>query len=214
MSGARFELTFLDLSQSQHGILDIVASRLTQSFQRAVPRIQSRISEAAAEALRSSPEYSSLLNDRLRGELGVIDAAPVLEQVVANIQQGILVTNLGVRRSGEALEGGLKIEAIKGDYSEVLGVSGASFTSEGGFEIPWLRWLTLEGDRVLIGDFHFSAGFSPRSRTGLGVMARKGTWRVPPEFAGDAEDNWITRAFIASIDQFASILQEEIERSL
>lgn len=196
------------------GVLDAVASQLGAAFARAVPAVRRRVGEAAARAVRSAPEYESLLSGGLRGQLGVVDALPVLSAVCRNLAGGVVVTSLGARRAGPAVEGGMRIELLKGDYSEVLTVAGASFQSEGGFAIDWLRWLTLEGDRVIVADYRFSAGFPERSRTGLGVMARPGTWRVPPEFSGTASDNWLTRSLGTMGPDVEAILRDEISRSL
>jgi hypothetical protein len=108
------------------------------------------------------------------------------------------------------VQGSLLIELLKGDYSEVLTVDGASFISEGNFEIPWLRWLTLEGDKIMVGDHSFVGGYLERSRTGYGIMAKPGNWHVPVEYAGTAEENWITRALAGLPLLVENIIKKEI----
>jgi hypothetical protein len=48
---------------------------------------------------------------------------------------------------------------------------------------------------MLVVNYHYTpeAGFG---RSKLGTMDKGGAWRVPPEFAGTLEDNFVTRAFL------------------
>lgn len=195
-------------------VLDAIAAALRTALFKATPGIRAKVGRAAVDAIKACPEYQSLLGGELRGELGVVAAEPVLNAVCANIAGGVVVTSLGARRMGMAVDGGLRIELLKGDYSEVLGVPGGQFTSEGGFDIPWLRWLTLEGDRVLVADHKFVAGHAGRSRTGLGIMQRPGSWRVPPEFSGTDADNWLTRALSELEVPVTTIIQYEVQKAL
>jgi hypothetical protein len=106
----------------------------------------------------------------------------------------------------------MRIGLVKGDYSEVLGVDGGTFTSEKGFDIPWLRWLTLEGDAVLVADHHFLAKAAGRTRRG--VMVPTGVWRVPAEYAGTADDNWILRALRGIGADVTEVIAREVQRSV
>jgi hypothetical protein len=194
-------------------LLDALSRKLSDAFARAAGGVAARVGAIAVEAIQASPEYASLLSGELRGQLGAVDAAAVLRRVCENVAAGVRVTSLGVRRQGDGLSGGMRVALVKGDYSEVLGAEGATFTSEGGFEIPWLRWLTLEGDAILVADHHFQAGHAARSRTGLGIMVKPGSWRVPPEFSGTAEDNWILRALADVGPAVAEALVDEIRKA-
>lgn len=203
-----------DIADFAGHVIDGVAEQLATAFGKVAKKASSRIGDLAVVAIEKSPEYESLLAGKLRGELGVVDARPVLDAVVRNIQAGVVVTSQGARRAGQNIQGGMRVEIIKGDYSEVLGVVGASFTSEGGHEVDWLRWLTLEGDRVFISDFHFYPGTQAASRTGQGLMEPTGCWRVSPEFSGVEGDNWLTRALEKIVPDIGKILVEEIQRAI
>lgn len=206
-------VTLADDGRFRERLLDALARKLSDAFARAAGGAAARVGAIAAAAIQASPEYASLLTGELRGQLGAVDAAAVLRRVCENVAGGVRVTSLGVRRQGDGLSGGVRVALVKGDYSEVLGAEGATFTSEGGFEIPWLRWLTLEGDAVLVADHHFEAGHRGRSRTGLGLMVKPGSWRVPPQFAGTAEDNWVLRALSGVGPAVAEALVDEIRKA-
>lgn len=195
-------------------MLDAAAAALSAAFRAAAPGVRSGVGDVARSAILTSPAYAAVLSGRLRHELGVVSPEPVLKAVADNVAGGVVVTSLGARRVGRQLSGGLRIEILKGDYSEVLRAPGGSFTSEGGFEIDWLRWLTLEGDAVVVGDYRFSAVTVPESRTGFGVMSPRGFWRVPPEYSGTAHDNWITRALLGTAAQVEAVVGREVRKAL
>lgn len=195
-------------------LLELVADRMAHALLAAVPGVRRKVSAAVSESIRLSPAYQALLHGRLRHELGVVEAEPVLDAVASNVAGGVVVTSLGARRSGAGLAGGLRIEILKKDYSEVLGVPGASFTSENGYDVDWLKWLTLEGDRIIVSDHRFVAAPIPESRTGLGIMMPQGSWKVPFEYSGTANDNWIVRALLGAGPAVEEIVGREVRRAL
>jgi hypothetical protein len=205
-------------------VLDMIAATLTRAASLAASPIQRRVVESITNAVRNSPAYLSLVGGQLKGELGVIDALPILEAVVANLANGVQVNS---RRFSPVavgvLEGGLYIEIFKGDYEGIVESAGGYFQSEGGFPVSWLRWLTLEGERILVSDHQFVATPTPYvqrggrffgSRTGLGLMRRGGSWRVPPEFQGTEQDNWLSRALLGTTQEVGEIVAQELERAL
>lgn len=207
-------LTLRDANGVGLSLLDAVAARLRSALSACLPAVSRRVGQAAADAARASPEYQSLLGGRLRAELGVVDAGPTLEAVLEAVRSGCRATSLGARRSGNGVEGGLRVELLPADYARVLRAAGGSFTSEGGYDVPWLRWLTLAGDRILVADHKVAYGFPDRSRTGTAVMASPGSWRVPPEFAGVAGDNWLSRAVARSSGEVGRVIAEELGRAV
>lgn len=211
--GINIKITPPNNSAMAELMIRAVADRMSDAFVSAGPAIKNRVGIAAVEAIKICPEYISLINGELRGELGVVDASQILNTVCRNIADGILVTSQGVRVVGQRLRGGLTVEILKGDYSEVLSANG-SFISEHGYLIDWLRWLTLEGDRIIIADYGYYSNNPAKSRTGLGIMKRPGKWRVPPEFSGTDSDNFITRAIASIAPQVEKIIDYEIKKRL
>jgi hypothetical protein len=65
-------------------------------------------------------------------------------------------------------------------------------------------WLLLQGTRVVVSDYSVEEVESEDSRSGDAIMKKGGFFRVDPEFAGTAFDNWITRVIIS---QAGEILQ-------
>lgn len=194
-------------------LLAVLARKLTLALLSAQGRVAERVGDIAEAAVRACPEYTALISGSLRGELGVVDAEPIVSLVINNIRSGVRVEVRPVVPTAVGLSGGLTIRLLKSDMSEALSAGGV-FKSEGGFQIPWLRWLTTGGSEVLVSDFHFSPGHRDRSRTGQGIMLRGGSWAVPSQYAGTDADNWLTRALHHIGPDVAEMLQEELTRSL
>jgi hypothetical protein len=76
------------------------------------------------------------------------------------------------------------------------------------FNIDWLKWLLTSGAEPVIFGYRVKFGNFPTSRTGQAIMVPKngGAWGVPAEFAGTANDNWITR----NLDLFRPKIEEII----
>lgn len=166
------------------------------------------------KAIINTPEYSSLTGGLLKYELGIPDAP----QKIAGLLE-IWSKNISIVYSPPVISGGGQISSkisasmIKIDFSDVLYTDYAEvYDSLRGYSLPWLQWLLLEGNRVLIKDYRVVFGSSKRSRTGFALMRTSKTqsWKVPAQFAGTESDNWITRA----IDQTETEVYNLLEKAL
>lgn len=199
-----------------------VRSLLANIAREVLPQIQ----DVVELAIKASPEYNSLLNGDLQAEFGLANPAPVLQGIIDAVRQSVVVT--ATKPNSNTL-GGLTVEILKIDFSEVLAVEGTTYVSEshtrGPSEIPWLKWLLFAGDRVVLADFEISyTTRSAASRTGRAIMVSKRSpasrqpsrktgfvpWRVPPEFAGDPTDNWLTRSLEFLEPEMQDILEKAI----
>ena len=71
------------------------------------------------------------------------------------------------------------------------------------------------GTEVVVEGFEVvsTASYDDRSRSGGGFMLQTGgAFRVAPEFAGTAGDNFVSRAIIANGPNIRKIIQEEFRR--
>ena len=99
---------------------------------------------------------------------------------------------------------------IRSDFSDVLSSdSGFVIDALRGYQLPWLEWLLLEGNKAIISKQEVIIGPNKFSRTGLAIMRPSNkSWRVPSEFAGTIKDNWITRAIDNSESQINELLDK------
>lgn len=177
--------------------------------------IAGQVATMVDQAIRSSPEYDSLLNGELRAVFGLTNPAGTIEEIISIVKSNIEIEASPVRTIGIALTGRFTIRILRSDMVDVLSASGARFDSEGG-EVNWLSWLLTAGDSIVIGDHDFSANIgNAESRTGAGIMVRSNSgFRVPPEFSGTLTDNWLTRSIQDLDEQIGNIIYVELVRRL
>ena len=191
-----------------------VVKEISKKVKRESIAIQTSITDqlrkAVREALVSTPEYQSILQGKLKAELGIPNSDARIMAVIDTWVNNIFVTV----KTGTTPLLLIDIGIIKEDYSDVLSLPQAQYTyksKRGQGEIPWLRWLLLEGDKRIITRYEFSN--NPKgSRTGMGIMIskEKGAWQVPPEFSGTSVDNFATRA----LGNIGNIIDKIVERAI
>ena len=195
-----------------------VVKEITDKIKREADQIKliitDQLRKTVRESLVSTPEYQSIVQGKLRAELGIPNSSARIIEVVDTWINNMIVK---VKASNNPF---LQIEIgmIQGDYGDVLGLPAAQYTyssHRGGGTIPWLKWLLLEGDKRIITKYEFSN--NPRgSRTGMGIMIAKakGAWQVPPEFSGTSVDNFATRALDGIENKIDKIVETAIKGRL
>jgi len=175
-------------------------------------QIKNLIPSTIINSIMSQPEYTSLLSGQLKAEFGLPDADSRVSQILSTIQNSSNIIKKQTSITGGKISSGIRFQMIKSDFEDLISLGIASFTTEKGSNLNWLKWLLTEGDSVIISDYQFIAGSYASSRTGMGIMRSFGGafWRVPPEFAGTIRNNWITRA----IDDASSDIEKQLENIL
>ena len=79
--------------------------------------------------------------------------------------------------------------------------------------MPWLDWLITEGDKPIVKGYKYVNDVIGRSGQGIMKQQNGESWRVPPEFAGDINDNFITRALDepAFISRLTAIIKNALK---
>jgi hypothetical protein len=176
-------------------ILNNIRDYLDPKIQQVGSKVTEQLPKLVSEALRQEPEYLSLLSGQLKAELGLAsssDVEAVIEAISSSIE--LKTQSLSANRSG--IKGGFTINMIRAkDAGGVIGLEIAKINDKG-YSLPWLQWLLFAGNEILIKNYKVEFGPNPNSRSGLAVMkpSSSSSWRVPPEFVGSEDNNWITRA--------------------
>lgn len=179
--------------------------------------IQTRLRRLVRELITSQPEWASLENGKLAAEFGLDDVnsrlSTILDIWIGSITVGVKPT----RTVGAAgISAGLNIQMIKSKWEDVLGSSAAVVTTDKGQELHWLQWLLTEGDKIIVREYDVSYNIPQgmKSRSGQAVMIgkKRGRWRVPPEYSGTTNNNFITRALENIDDPISKIVEQEIKR--
>lgn len=197
------------------GILNATRSSINDSLHRAAINIRRDIQKMMDGLLRRSPEYISLTTGILRGDFGLDDPEVRLDEVLKTLREAVDVSVVPVSTFGKELRGGLNIGMLRTGFTDILNLPGATNKTQD-IEIPWLRWLLLSGDRILVAGYHITYNISPAERrnsmSGIAIMRKGGGWRVPPEFSGSETDNWLTRTF--NVRVIESIINKVVETNI
>ena len=194
-----------------------LASKANDVIDRAARKSISPIGDVVQEAVFNCPEMVELRSGVLRGEFGLTKgkAQSASQDIAKRVGDSIMVrahkvTSLG---SSSKLRGGIEILIQPIDFGNVLSSPLGMIRSEKGVQLQWLEWLLTLGDAVIVDVYEFMAK-TGKGRSGLGAMAemKTGIWRVPPEYAGTEDKNFITKALDNKKigDKIASILQKNM----
>jgi hypothetical protein len=106
------------------------------------------------------------------------------------------------------LRGGISINIQPASFVNLLSLQ-EGFTTYSGGTLHWLDWLLLKGDSIIIIDYQYNPKIG-LGRSNLGNMIAGGSFRVPPQFSGSEDDNFITRALTGDVaeGQIMKMLEE------
>lgn len=207
--------------QLEKKVVTAYRSSMNAAMKRAVIDIRSRIQGVCESLIEGSETYQSLIQGDLLGELGIPDVEGRIKAIIQTIKDGVIVTSYPAVISQGKLKGGIVIKLLKSDFADILNMPESSYVSlPSGETIPWLEWLLVGGSQIIVFDHHIIKDLNERqrrhSRTGKALMRPGGSWRVPPAFAGHADDNFLTQAFdVVGVEKLiANIIEEEVGRRL
>lgn len=214
MAGTRLRLVTTP-SQFAATVQFLIAPEADKILTKAKPAIQNRISNLLRTAIEGSPTVQSLRGGELQVDFGLTDgAAAAATQDIVNAVVSAVNVFFQKSRRGKTL-GNLVIQIDPAIVSTTVQTSTTNgIYNSNGNQITWLDWLMNKGTQVVIDGFELvSTDYDERSRSGGGFMLPiGGVFRVAPEFAGTAGDNFITRAIIANGPNIRKIIQEEFKR--
>jgi hypothetical protein len=215
----------INADQAEREIIRAVREAISVRVSRKIPSVRAAVSSLIGQAIRISPEYTSIQSGELQKHFGlgtnlsissnaitikdVVDTRSVLEDIVTQIESGVDIefTQVG----GEI--GVVSIHLLT-DIESLLSITGSSYVSpSSGEQIAWLQWLLFSGTEDVVTDYHILLDGKIRraSRTGSAIMVPRGAWHVPAEFSGTREDNFITRAIESVKDDIYVLVKGMIQ---
>ena len=200
-------------------IMRAIVKKFNIDFPRIVSAVETDIANHFAPTFIAEPEYSSLISGELQRSFGLpsADAIRALDKIIDTLSASVKVKFKKFSISGNAsVNGGLTLQAVKDDFSDILSLPEAKITTAKGQPLNWLEWLLIEGDNVIIADYHVQSGNYSQSRSGGAIMIKSSgsTFRVPPQFSGVINNNWITRAIDHSLVHLERLATASIQRQL
>jgi len=144
--------------------------------------------------LISQPEITSLNGGELAGAFGLpVGSGPLVTSALSQAFFNSIYLKFQAF-DNNLKNGGIFIYFQPSDFNNLLSLSEGHVIYQLG-DLHWLRWLLELGDKIIVTGYHYNAK-SGTGRSSLGYMEAGGAFRVPPQFSGDSDNNFITRALI------------------
>jgi hypothetical protein len=195
-------------SKIERLIMGDLLIQLNTAFKKLVPKIKKITGDLLNQYIQAQPTYNAIVNGTLRYELGIINPTARLLNIIDTLVRNIEVDFQPFKIDGRRFDGGITINAVKSDYSDIIHLRDSILVTEKGVKLEWLRWLLLDGRAIIIDDYHVV--FGSWGRTGGAVMRKGGKWQVPSENTGRQMDNFITDA----IREIQNPLKEKLEECI
>lgn len=197
-------------TQISNSILKALLPEIDSYLKKALFKIRQSLREIIRDIIHNTPEYNSLMGGQLQYEFGIANPSSQLATIIDIWSNNIITEYNSPVISGNSIKASFSISLIRSDFNDVLS-SDAGFVIDNfrGYQLPWLEWLLLEGNKTIVSKQEVVIGPSKFSRTGFALMRPSNkSWRVPSEFAGTLRDNWITRAIDNSESQINELLDK------
>ena len=175
-----------------------ILQELTKDLDKKAKKIQKQLRSIMPSWVGASPEINSLLAagqpESLGAQLGLTPAAAAaaVDNIIAAVSESVKVEVSEKVRKIKDLTVTVSIQPS--DFQNLLTLETSAYLTERGSKIDWLSWLLFSGTKTIITGFSYEAD-SSFGRSGGGFMSFGGVWRIPPQFAGTENDNFITRIF-------------------
>lgn len=155
----------------------------------------------------SQPEIASLSSSdslSLAGQFGLVNGASASQAIANSVAQA---TYIKFVKYSNNFNGGLELQFQQADFNNLLSLQEGHTIYSGG-NLHWLDWLLKRGDAIIVSNYQYNPS-TGLGRSGLGNMIGGGSFRVPPQFSGTPDNNFITRALIGATQeqQITDIIQ-------
>ena len=195
-------------SDIEKKIKTAIAEELNALIKKNFKTAQKRIESSVSGWVTSQPEVQSLLKEGVPNSLhaqfglqagqGLLSSIEIVNAIIASIE-------VRVRRVDAKLNTGIDFNIQPENLRNLLGLPSGFTQTEDQDILPWLTWLLLEGSNTIVYGYTYVPDLSGRS--GGGTMEAGGSWRIPPEFSGTIDDNFVTRALSNRDKELEGILR-------
>jgi hypothetical protein len=198
-------------------ILKAIAVKLNNKIEGQINRIRDDISINIVKFLQETATYESLVFGELALHFGlpVRDRQQRIDAILNTVGRNIEIEYRPIKVVGKNFITNLQIGVLIKYFVDILSMSEAYVYTSKGYELPWLEWLLLRGDAIIVSN-HEIKFFENKGRSGNAIMIKNnaGIWRVPIQYSGTIGSNWLIRAFTDNINGFLSIIENVLKRAL
>jgi len=201
------KLKLLDSTASiEKNIKSAMAEYINDILQKNQNGIANDIKKFIPSWIKLQPEIQSLLSNDPSSLVGIFGITKSPSAIVDSIVNSVLGSiSFKFIKFSDNLKGGFTINIQPTTFSNLLQLPDG-YTNYVGGSLHWMDWLLLRGDEIIVANYQYNPK-TGLGRSNLGNMISGGFFRVPPQFSGTLENNFITRALTgqSQIDQINKI---------
>lgn len=193
----------------EQNISAAIADLANDIIRRNINQISSSVKNLIPNWISAQPEIQSLLSNDVNSLVGVFGISDSPQSIVNSIINSVVSsTEIKHVPYSKTLKGGLELRFQPSNFANLLALP-EGHTKYSGGDLHWMDWLLQRGDSIIVVNYQYNPQ-TGLGRSGLGNMIGGGAFRVPPQFSGTSDNNFITRAFIGSTQekQLAQILEK------
>jgi hypothetical protein len=204
------ELT-LEITTPVKAVEQMIKEELSRVFNGLFLKNSKRVELGFRSAVKlwilEQPEMQSVLTggeNSLAALFGITPTeAPAAIDAIAQAVSDSMVVK--IQRFDKNLKGEVLFYFQPSSLSNLLSLNEGYVTTLKKQKLHWLDWLLTQGDSVIVVGYTYEP--SSKGRSGAGTMKTGGAFRVPPQFSGNLNNNFVTRAFQNREKSIASILE-------
>ena len=193
-------------SQIEKMILRLLVKEANKILNKVKNNMVNNVKPVVRKALNASRTIESLRNGVLKADFGLTrdPTSAIIDTIVNSVE--VRATRLSA--VGSSIKGGLTLTVQPTDYAFLTTNPTIGGQAIKGGVMPWLDWLLVSGDAIIIANFGVEYG--PYGRSGGGRMVEeKRPFKVNTNHSGTIDNNFITRA----VDEHKLLIIDAIEKS-
>lgn len=210
-------------------IEDALIQEMNPVLERALGSVKRNVVPKLIQIFKSSETYDAILTSDLKYELGLPagQERSRLDSIVEELSKQVEVEFKQLRRRGSNIYGGYTVYIVESNFRKVLNLPDSQINTEKGQTLNWLKWMLLDGDRIILNNAFIKFGNFKASRSGGAIVVEskrdpvKGWtsmqsmgWSVPKEHSGTQDNNWVTRALFDNIESILDIIGEAVKEAI
>lgn len=206
----------LKLTTPPKKIKEMIDEQITDYLNRKISKNYGRVVNSLRQKIpfwiRSQPEIQSLLDQGVPGSLNALfglyagDADRAITDIINAIKES---TSIKIDKISRNYSGKIEFNFQSSNFANILGLSSGHVLTEKKEDLHWLDWLITQGDTTIISGYQYKE--SNGGRSGGGIMVIGSSFRVPPQFSGTIENNFIIRALSNRESEIEPILARLFE---
>lgn len=175
-------------------------------------QIVENIKQQIPALMKQQPEIKSLLNESrntLFSIFGLYAGTSInaVESIINSISNSI---EYKIEYIDKNLNGGIVINFQPKNLQNLLDLP-SGHVIDGDNDLHWLHWLLTLGDTIIVANYQYTAKYG-LGRSNNGIMTIGNSFRVPPQYSGTLNDNFVTRMF--ATEKVRYIIKSNIEKGL